>query len=214
MKEQLDLIESLKLEIVELTKLRDEMGKKYDSISLDYFNTFNDLQEKKIELNTSEVELRKVKGEKIIRCMSLISVITMIVTFALSKSLTTLSISDILLLEVCTLSGSFVLPSILSFTIFDGVIQRYLIKKYPSIKNIYDKVKYLTDEINLKEQNLFVITFDRSVVRDSLRYCEDNLSKKENELELLYFDYLENTSNENKKNNYNSQVKKLLKRLY
>ena len=42
--------------------------------------------------------------------------------------------------------------SVNAVCIFDNIIEKYLVKKYPNIEKMYDKVNSLTNDISLKEQ--------------------------------------------------------------
>lgn len=195
MEELLKLIQILREEVSELIKNRDITKKEYDDIVKLFNDTFDSMQEENKELENLQGLFRRAKDTKILKFNGIISGVIMTSTFFLLKFLTNCQVSDILFIEAMIYAFTPWTTSILAITLFDSVIQKYLVKRYPNIKEMYDRVNALTNDIGLKEQYFKKISSRKEVLNSILKSTEDKLSRKKEELghlEDVYFDSLTN----------------------
>lgn len=194
MEEQLKLIQELRLEVNRLISDRNEKKEKYDSVVTELDNTFYDIQDmnKKLEEATNILNLL-VEGKTISLCLPLCIAVTagMFIFINIKAGA---YFPWIMYLVPSIAVGLLVFMS--SYVITKGFydkIAKLLSKKYPNIKKAYDNVNTLTNERNLKEQNLMTMKKDRDNLKITLKALEEQLDRKRDELDSVeeeYFDSL------------------------
>lgn len=195
MEELLKLIQVLREDASELIKNKDITKKEYDDVVKLFDDTFDSIQDESKELENLQLLFRSAKDTKILKFHGIISGAIMTSTFFLLKFLTNCQLSIILLMEVIILVFIPMTTTIFASTIFDSVIQKYLVKRYPNIKEMYDRVNALTNDIGSKERYFKKISSRKEVLNSILKSTVDKLRRKKEELEQLedvYFDILTN----------------------
>lgn len=192
MGEKLKLIQVLREEVSELIKDRDITKKEYDDVENLFDKTFYSMQDGSKELENLQLCFKNAKDTKILKFIGPLSTTVATITFFLLKFLTSCQLSDILLVEGLILTFTSVIPICLASTIFDNIIEKYLVKKYPNIEKMYDKVNSLTNDISLKEQQFMEMRRKKEVLTSNLKITEDKLSRKKEELYYLEEDYFNN----------------------
>lgn len=216
MEEQIKLIQCLSAEVHELMQLKENDENEYNDIVKKFDSTFEKFQNIDKELDDMMLFFRNTKDVKIIKFNGFVSLFIMIITFILLVALTDIPLANILLVETVTLVATFAIPIMLASTVFSNIIERYLIKKYPHIRKRYNNVNSLKDSKQHLEQQLMKLRTDRETIKTTLRYREQQLNIKKDELfefEEAYFSSLDNNNVVGLERNSNEQAKKLVREL-
>ena len=197
MEEQLKLILVLREEINELISDRDITNKEYNDLVELFYKIFDSMQNESKQLENLQLRFRNAKDSKIIKCTGMISCTIMAITFFLLKTLTKCQLYDIVLVEGFTLTFTSAIPICLASTIFDSIIEKHLVKKYPNIEKLYSKVNSLNKDVNLKEQELAEIRSKKEVLDATIKGIENKLARKKEELYSLEEEYFNSFSGKN-----------------
>ena len=216
MEEQLKLILCLRAEVRELMQLKENDENEYNNIIRKFDSTFEELKDIDKKLDEMTLFFRNAKDMKVIKFNGFLSIFVMIITLILLIVLTNIPLANILLIETITLIFTLAIPVMLASTVFNNIIEKYLVKKYPNIKMLYNNVKSLSNRKRLKEQRLMKLRSDRETINASFKYREQQLSIKKDELFKLEENYFNNLNNSNISDinvESNSHVKNLVRKL-
>lgn len=195
MEEKLKLILTLRDEIDKLNEIRTENQMNYDKVNNDFENAFNTIQNIDKEIEKGEFNLRTAKDAKILKFAGIVTAIAM--------TLLGIFFTTCLRFDILTTTLALILEAIIVFasitslagTVFDWVIEKYLIKKYAHIRNLREKVKTLNDN-KINEEVRFNELKNKLKNLESL-IQENNAKLSQNKEELYkleeeFFDSLRN----------------------
>jgi len=195
MKEQLLLIQCLREEFQELSRLKDEAEEKYSELSKNIADIFNSNQDIRHDLENNKLIFDNLIEGKVLKWIlplmtSVIAVLFVLLSFV-SKS--NFHWSMYLLGSVIGGVVFCIPPVFLTLFVFRNKVENILIKKYPNIKKVYDKVNELSYTFNLNEKNFMKLREDKNKLEKFLNGIREKCTRKKSELdsaEDVYFNSL------------------------
>lgn len=187
MEEQLELIQKLRLEVNSLISDKDKIKEDYETVDKVVLYTFNNIQNLYKELEKSKDNLDNIKFIRTLKHSIFVGVIVAISMFI---SVITNGFDQIFIKVLgSTAIGAMSMVLTSTFLSSSKIVNRFLVKKCPEIRDSYNKINNLEIAIRMNEKRFDKMKEDRDNLKITLRGISEQLERKREELDSVEEEY-------------------------
>ena len=195
MEKELELIQVLRSEVKDFDLLREKAIKEYTDTVNEFDCIFNNIQKNKPKLEETKLAFDNLIEGKVLNWIGPPTIVIVAITFAvlMIAAKSNFPWPVYMLGSILCGTGFYMISSAFTLFLFRGRVVKHLIKKYPHIMKVYNKMKELENVICSDDRRLMELRDRKEIMKRKLAGVEDQLNRKREELnneEEKYFNSL------------------------